>query len=162
VRLVLEDPTGGLVDHIKLCGSFQLRGDGDAGYRMVTPSGMAEPSSWTIQGYPFFSGRGVYTTTFELTGAAAEQPLRLEVPMVDDVLEVDLNGETVGVRLWDPYVVDLSAARVGENQLALRIANTPANLLNGTLRPSGLAGPPRLVLDAQTADVVADGFEAVR
>jgi alpha-L-rhamnosidase len=164
VRLVLEDPTRGLVDHIKLCGSFQLRGDGDAGYRIVSPSETAEPGSWTTQGYPFFSGRGVYRTTFELTEAAAEQPLLLEVSMFDDVLEVEVNGETTGVRLWDPYVVDLSsAARTGENEVALRIANTPANLLNGTPRPSGLAGPPRVVLDPQRGDLegigVADGFE---
>jgi hypothetical protein len=133
----------------------------------VSPSETADPGSWTIQGYPFFSGRGVYRTTFELTEAAAEQPLLLEVPMFDDVLEVEVNGETTGVRLWDPYVVDVSSAvRIGENQLALRIANTPANLLNGTPRPSGLAGPPRIVLDPNRGGLegigVADGFEVAR
>ena len=35
--------------------------------------------------------------------------------------------------------------REGANELLLRLANTPANLLHGERRPSGLAGRPRLV-----------------
>jgi hypothetical protein len=74
--------------------------------------------------------------------------------MRDDVLEVELNGRSVGVRLWDPYVVDVTGAlRPGRNDLALVVANTPANLLNGTARPSGIAGPPTLTLEgARAAD----------
>jgi len=33
----------------------------------------------------------------------------------------------------------------GENEVALSVTNTLANLLNGMTRPSGLAGPPSLV-----------------
>jgi hypothetical protein len=33
----------------------------------------------------------------------------------------------------------------GNNTLELRVANTPINLLEAVQRPSGLAGPPRLV-----------------
>ena len=33
----------------------------------------------------------------------------------------------------------------GENELELRAANTLSNLLNADRRPSGLAGPPRIV-----------------
>ena len=66
--------------------------------------------------------------------------------MRDDVLEVEVNGRRAGVRLWDPYLVEVTGLlRPGPNDLALRVANTPANLLNGTPRPSGLAGRPRLV-----------------
>jgi hypothetical protein len=31
------------------------------------------------------------------------------------------------------------------NEVAIAVTNTLANLLNGVARPSGLAGPPRLV-----------------
>jgi alpha-L-rhamnosidase len=147
VRLVLREPTGGLVDHVKLVGSFALAGDAEAGYRIVArPDGPAEPESWTGQGYPFYSGRGRYRTTVEVPGDLAGRRLLLEVPMRDDVLEVEVNGRRAGVRLWDPYVVEVTGlVRPGPNDLALRVANTPANLLNGTPRPSGLAGRPRLV-----------------
>jgi hypothetical protein len=33
----------------------------------------------------------------------------------------------------------------GNNTLELRVANTPMNLMEAVPRPSGLAGPPRLV-----------------
>jgi hypothetical protein len=57
-----------------------------------------------------------------------------------------VNGTSAGVRLWDPYVVELTdLLRNGENTLELRVANTARNLLSGVARPSGLAGPPRLV-----------------
>jgi hypothetical protein len=66
--------------------------------------------------------------------------------MIDDVVEVEIDGASAGVRIWDPYVVDLTGRlRAGENEIALRVANTPANLLNAVERPSGIAGAPRLV-----------------
>ena len=147
VRLVLREATGGLVDHVKLVGSFALAGDAEGGYRTVArPDRPAEPGSWTDQGYPFYSGRGVYRTTVEVPGDLAGRRLLLEVPMRDDVLEVEVNGQRAGVRLWDPYLVEVTGLlRPGPNDLALRVANTPANLLNATPRPSGLAGRPRLL-----------------
>ena len=63
----------------------------------------------------------------------------------DDVLEVLINGQSAGVRLWEPYAVELTEfLRPGENVLELRVANTLANLLKGVERPSGLAGAPKL------------------
>src|SRR5919204_4768594 len=55
VRLLLREPTGGLVDHVKLLGSFALAGDAERGYRIAArPGGPARPASWTDQGYPFY------------------------------------------------------------------------------------------------------------
>ena len=148
VRLVLDGPTKGLVDHVKIAGSFALAHD-DRGYRIVAANLAAAANSWTEHGYPFFSGRGVYRTTIEVTEAMVQRRLVLEVPMRDDVLEVEVNGRPAGVRLWDPYVVDLSGVlRPGLNDVGLRVANTPANLLNGVPRPSGVAGVPCLRVDA--------------
>ncbi|HEV3498397.1 MAG TPA: hypothetical protein VHA34_18825, partial [Actinomycetes bacterium] len=147
IRLVLREATGGLVDHVKLVGSFALAGDAEGGWRIAAPpDGPAQPASWTGQGYPFYSGRGLYRTTVEVPDDLAGRRPLLEVPMRDDVLEVEVNGQRAGVRLWDPYLVELTGLlRPGRNDLALRVANTPANLLNASPRPSGLAGPPRLV-----------------
>ena len=66
--------------------------------------------------------------------------------MRDDVVEVHVNGLPAGVRLWDPYVVELTEhLHVGTNELAISVTNTLANLINAVDRPSGLAGVPRLV-----------------
>ncbi len=69
----------------------------------------------------------------------------LEPQMEDDVLEVLVNGQSAGVRLWEPYQVEITdLLKPGENTLELRVANTLVNLLEAVERPSGLAGAPKL------------------
>jgi hypothetical protein len=147
VRLLLREATDGLVDHVKLLGSFALGPDEDGGYSLVAPGRAARPSTWTEQGFPFFSGRGAYRSTIELEQFGDARAL-LHVPVVDDVVDVEVNGRSAGIRLWDPYVVDVTAClRSGSNEVIVRVANTLANLLNGVERPSGLAGPPLLEIE---------------
>jgi hypothetical protein len=63
------------------------------------------------------------------------------------VLEVVVNGETAGVRLWPPYGVEVTDhVSPGRNRLELRVANTAINLLSAVPRPSGLRSAPRLVI----------------
>jgi alpha-L-rhamnosidase len=153
IRLTLPGTTSGILDHIKLLGSFGVAGDEDRGYKLSTAATNLEPRSWTQQGFPFFSGCAVYSTTFELPSDGSAPRVTLDIPMIDDVVEVIVNGERAGIRLWDPYVVDISTyVQPGDNDLALRVANTPANLLNGVTRPSGFAGPPRLLVGNAASD----------
>jgi hypothetical protein len=161
IRLVLQGTTSGILDHLKVMGSFGVAGDERSGYRITATQRAIEPRSWTEQGYPFFSGCGVYSTTFELPSNDPELRVALEVPMTDDVLEVTVNGEGAGVCLWDPYVVDVSKhVRAGSNDLSLTVANTPANLLNGVARPSGIAGNPRLMVGSARR-ISADAMDAI-
>ena len=151
IRLVVEGPTGGIVDHLKLVGSFALDGDPDHGYRLAEDSPDAEPAPWTEQGYPFYSGTGVYRARVEVPPPGEGDHVLVEVPMHDDVLEVEINGRSAGVRLWEPYAVDVTELlRPGPNDVTLRVANTVANLLNGVDRPSGIAGVPRIVSATDT------------
>ncbi len=161
VRLVLAGPTGGLVDHVKLVGSFGVDGDEIAGWRIGPARTDVLPASWTEQGYPFYSGRGAYATAVVLPEPEPATRWFLEVPVGDDVLEVEVNGRPAGVRLWHPYVIDVTELlRAESNQFLLRVANTPANLLNGEPRASGLAGEPRLVAAREFAfDLAADRGE---
>jgi hypothetical protein len=110
------------------------------------PCSSLSPAPWTAQGYPHFSGRAIYRKTFELPEAFVGQRVFLEPEMVDDVLEVTVNGRSAGVRLWTPYQVEITdLLKPGENTLDLRVANTLVNLLERVERPSGLAGAPKLV-----------------
>jgi hypothetical protein len=105
-----------------------------------------QPASWVEQGYPYYSGRGLYRRRFALPADFADQRVFLEPDMVDDTLEVLVNGQRAAVRLWEPYEVELTDyLQPGENTLELRVANTPINLLEAVPRSSGLADPPRLV-----------------
>jgi hypothetical protein len=146
VRLVLTSATDGLLDLLKLTGDFSLRQREDGSYAIAAPRHELQPASWTEQGYPFYSGRGVYRRRFTLAGDLRGQRIFLHAPVVDDVLEVVVNGRRAGVCLWDPYQVEVTPyLQEGENMLELRVANTLINLLEGTARPSGLCGAPQLV-----------------
>jgi hypothetical protein len=146
LRLVVTNPTDGLLDLLKLTGDFSLAPQGNGAYRIEAPVASFQPRSWTEQGYPFLSGRGVYRKRFHLPEAFEGQRVFLEPEMYDDVLEALVNGQSAGVRLWEPYPIEItSLLKSGENILELRVANTLVNLLEAVERPSGLAGPPKLV-----------------
>ena len=146
LRLVVTHPTDGLLDLLKLTGEFSLAPQEDGTYRIQPSRQTIQPEPWTHQGYPYFSGRGVYRTYFELPESFNGQRVFLEPEMEDDVLDVLVNGQSAGIRLWAPYQVDLTEfLKAGENTLELRVANTLVNMLEAVERPSGLGSAPKLV-----------------
>ena len=146
LRLVVTNPTDGLLDLLKITGDFSLTPRGDGTYSIEAPCTSLQPGPWTHQGYPHFSGRAVYRKRFELPDSFIGQRVFIEPEMDDDVLEVMVNGQSAGVRLWTPYRIEIThLLRPGENTLELRVANTLVNLLEAVERPSGLAGAPKLV-----------------
>jgi hypothetical protein len=146
LRLVVTSTTDGLLDLLKLTGDFSLEPHADGAYRIVSPCNSLSPASWTDQGYPYFSGRAVYRKRFELPESFTNQRVFIEPEMQDDVLEVLVNGQSAGVRLWAPYQIQITdLLKSGQNTLELRVANTLVNLLEAVERPSGLSGTPKLV-----------------
>lgn len=146
LRLVVTNPTDGLLDLLKLTGDFSLERQADGTYQIAAPRTSLSPAPWTGQGYPHFSGRAIYRKRFELPESFEGQRVFVEPAMEDDVLEVLINGQSAGVRLWAPYQVEITRLlKSGENTLELRVANTLVNLLEAVERPSGIAGAPKLV-----------------
>src|SRR5215212_4507958 len=146
LRLVVTNPTDGLLDLLKLTGDFSLVSNGDGTYRIQAPRASLQPRSWLDQAFPLFSGRAANRKSFEFPQSFTGQRVFLEPEMQDDVLEVLVNGQSAGVRLWAPYQVEITNwVKPGENRLELRVANTLVNLLERVERPSGLAGAPKLV-----------------
>jgi hypothetical protein len=146
LRLVVTSATDGLLDLLKITGDFTLAPQGEGAYRMAAPCQTLRPQPWTSQGYPHFSGRAVYRKRFELPESFLGRRVFVEPEMQDDVLEVLVNGQSAGVRLWAPYRMEITGLlKPGENTLELCVANTLVNLLEAVERPSGLAGAPKLV-----------------
>ncbi|HSJ85774.1 MAG TPA: glycosyl hydrolase, partial [Anaerolineales bacterium] len=146
LRLVVNNPTDGLLDLLKLTGDFSLLSNGDGTYRIQAPRASLQPQPWTDQGYPHFSGRAIYRKRFTLPDSFTGQRVFVEPEMEDDVLEVLVNGQSAGVRLWAPYQIEITdLLKSGDNILELRVANTLVNLLEAVERPSGLRGAPKLV-----------------
>ncbi|HKV67937.1 MAG TPA: hypothetical protein VJN72_07595, partial [Gaiellales bacterium] len=143
VRLVLGAPTDGLLDLVKLVGDFRVT----AGGAIAAASVGVRPASWSEQGCPFYSGTAVYRSAVHLPGNLDGARVFLEADAGDDVLEVIVNGETAGVRLWPPYGIEVTGqAAPGSNTVELRVANTAINLLSAQPRPSGLRSAPRIVI----------------
>jgi hypothetical protein len=146
LRLVVTGPTDGLLDLLKLTGDFSLARQGSGEYVIQPPHQSLSAAAWTAQGYPYFSGRAIYRKRFTLPESFAGHRVFVEPDMEDDVLEVLVNGQSAGVRLWEPYAVEVTdLLQPGENLLELRVANTLVNLLEAIERPSGLRGAPKLV-----------------
>jgi hypothetical protein len=143
--LTLTKATDGLLDLLKLVGDFSLVRASEE-WRLAARRTRVEPNSWTEQGYPFFSGRATYRRRVQIPEEYANCRVFLEATMADDVLDVRVNGQAAGVRLWDSYRVEVTdLLHPGENVLELTVANTLINLLEGVTRPSGLSGPPSLI-----------------
>jgi beta-galactosidase/beta-glucuronidase len=146
VRHVLTKHTDGLLDLVKITGDFAVDCAEGGRPRLVEPRREIQPASWTGQGHPWYSGRGLYRRRFDLPESLAGLRLILHAEIVDDAAEFLLNGQRVGVRLWPPYEIDVTDhLRPGGNTLEIRVANTLINQLEAVPRPSGLSGSPRLV-----------------
>lgn len=86
-----------------------------------------KPGDWAPVLGRDFSGCAAYTADFEFKPGMRF----LDLGEVCYSAEVRLNGKKVGLRLWKPYVFDLSPAlRPGRNHLEVRVVNTLANAIN--------------------------------
>lgn len=70
-----------------------------------------------------FSGEVIYKYTFTAEKACR---IRISVQKSEDTAEVELNGKTVGFFTTSPYSLE-AAARRGENELIITVANPAAN-----------------------------------
>jgi hypothetical protein len=129
----------------------------------ITLPALAPLQAQSDPGVKYFSGVTTYRSRVSLPGAANGTRLMLDLGRVGDVAEVRVNGQLVGTVWHAPYRVDMtSAARRGDNDVEVRVANLWVNRLIGDaqpgavkhtfvvaptyrpdapLRPSGLIGP---------------------
>ena len=83
-------------------------------------------------GIRFFSGRAVYSKTFELTAGQARRATRLQLGEVGCIAQARLNGKDLGIVWTDPWSVELAGAlKAGRNELEIDVVNTWLNRLVG-------------------------------
>ncbi|MBP5498948.1 MAG: hypothetical protein J6X81_06250 [Muribaculaceae bacterium] len=130
-----------------------------------------ELKDWTELTDPvlkYFSGHGIYSTTFKLKKMPKNGQILLDLGEVDNTCRVKVNGVDVGGAWTAPYVIDISGAAVkGINTIEIDVANNFMNREIGDkvnpsqarltsnrnsyestspLQPSGLKGPVQLLL----------------
>jgi hypothetical protein len=125
-----------------LRGNFRAEGETIAG---LVPQTAAVPGSWTDQGWPYYSGTGIYRKSITIASEWLNGRTELRIGRCRDVIECRCNGQDAGASLWNPHRFDLTPyLQEGVNMIELRVSNTLANLLD-TGAPSGITGEVELV-----------------
>ncbi len=147
VRLEVTRRTDGLLDLLKIVGDFSVYGSETSGFRIAARNTDVIVGSWTNQGYPFYSGTGVYRTELDVPAEYLDGGrLYLEADCGEDVLEVRVNDGEPRVAVWYPYRLDVTDdLHQGLNTIEIRVTNTLINILEGVQKASGLFAPPRIV-----------------
>jgi len=143
-RLEITSDCGGMGPNAHLTQPMVLVGDfavshTDEGHFVDAPPRQIATGDWTREGFPYFSGVGVLKQTIKVPEFTGRTFISFE--QLAESVEVVLNGKSVGVILWPPYELELTGHLVpGDNELALKIANTNSNLFEREVLPSGLIG----------------------
>jgi hypothetical protein len=96
--------------------------------------------TWGLKGFSGLLDYSVTATVPEVRGRMV-----LDLGQVFSAAEVWVNGRSCGMRLWGPYVFDVSSAlKPGENRIRVRVANLPGASY-GLEQQQGLRGPVRLL-----------------
>ncbi len=140
-----------------LTGDFSVTDDGALTGPVARLSGY-----WTDGGYPYLSGKGVYSQTFEWQPEPAaeesggqEISVELEIEEVRETARLRVNGQDAGVRLWPPYHWDVTPWMVpGTNRIELQVANTLDNIYGKRVIPSGIGGQARLTVRSTSLGVL--------
>ena len=144
VRLVVNKRTNGLLDLLKIMGDFTLKKK-DEDYVISAKNDSLTVGDWTKQGYPFYSGTGIYRSEFNIPQKYLDGKLFLDVDCGEDVLEVSMNGKQGLVQPWHPYLIDITDIVVpGNNSIELKVTNTLINILEGVQKESGLFTRPKI------------------
>jgi hypothetical protein len=129
--------------------------------RTLGPASALVP--WWRLGLGGFSGTARYRCTFTAPQAPSRRRCWLDLGRVEQVAEVLLNDQSIGVRLWQPFRFEVTGLLAeGENTLEVLVTNGLASFLTaarGNEPPpltqwpvsamwSGLLGPVSLLAEA--------------
>jgi hypothetical protein len=144
VKIIANRRTDGILDLLKIIGDFAIAKNGDA-YKIVESKNLITIGDWTKQGYPFYSGTGVYETEIEIKENYLDGKLFLIADCGEDVLEIIINNNKGIVVPWHPYKVNLTGlVKPGKNNIKLKVTNTLINILEAVQKKSGLFSQPKI------------------
>jgi hypothetical protein len=142
VELTANRRTDGILDLLKIMGDFSLQQTKN-GYKIIEKIRELKIGTWTTQGYPFYSGTGIYETEIDIPKKYLDGKLFLKAECGEDVLEVVINGKDEIIIPWHPYKADITNyIKEGRNKITLKITNTLINVLEAVQKESGLFKEP--------------------
>lgn len=114
----------------------------------------------TLTGSNAISGKFIYETKFDLSESVLEREsgrdkdtLLLDLGEVFETACVHLNGNEIGVKLWGPYLFDMTSfVKHGTNTLTVEVCATRANKYSDANLASGLIGPVSVYKENEERD----------
>jgi len=108
---------------------------------------LSQLSSWTEwEAMKHFSGTLTYEKRFSCEDLLLWSAIQLDLGTAEEHVRLEVNGQTVGVRMWKPYTFDIKdKLQSGENVLRVVVTNSLANEYDRKSFQSGLIGPVSLL-----------------
>ncbi len=94
-------------------------------------------SDWADWGYPTYSGKTVYTKTFEIAEAGTYM---LDLGRVEDIAEIAIDDMPPVILPWPPYRHEFKLSS-GLHSMRITVTNAPGNMFRNAALPAGLIGP---------------------
>jgi len=115
IRMVNKPP------YLFLSGDFTL-GKQDA---IEAPVCAINADGWEKNGYPYYTGVGVYQTSVTVEPGFNKATLTVNT---EDIADIYVNGQLAGTKLWLKDETDITACvKPGKNEILVRITSTRAN-----------------------------------
>ncbi len=137
VRVEVDELTEGLVDAFYLFGRFGVTHWRSHYLRLTAPVEKGPLGRLDDLKMPFYAGTVAYTrnVVFPECPKTGHFVISLEKAFKDvsDIVELQVNGHSLGVRAWAPYhwTGETAWLKQGKNRVTLRITNTLTRLLTG-------------------------------
>jgi hypothetical protein len=136
VRVEVESLSDGLIDAFYLFGKFGVRRWKSDGLRLGAVSERGTAANLDSNRLPFYAGTVSYTHELPIKkpdGKRFRIALDKEFKDTEDVIEILINGHSLGTRLWSPYSWEGQSSwiKTGRNRVTIRCTNTLSRLLTG-------------------------------
>lgn len=137
VEVTVSHDWDGLTDALYLFGDFGVQFAEEGCPVMVPLPEKAALSGGPYEGFPYYAGELAFSKDVQLAELPEGDRFQLVFtewdPNFHDCAEVLINGRTLGVRPWTPYVWegDRALLQAGANRIEVRVTNTLAGLLEG-------------------------------
>lgn len=138
VRVEVTKDDDGIVDPLMLSGAFGVYYEDDRPVLAPLSESICALLPEPMIGFPHYAGTMSVKRTFECRAVEEKGSDQFELSFTDfrlqDVIEVLVNGQSLGIRAWSPYcwAGSTSLLREGDNDVEVKVTGTLIGLLEGT------------------------------
>jgi hypothetical protein len=159
-RCFQDDPN---LKPVHLIGDFAAETVDLCHFELSPECTTTQAGSWVFQGFPFFSGRAVYSQKVMIPHVENRRVWFELSNMASTYALLRVNGKQVGTLAWHPYRAEITDfVRAGVNTIDIDIANSLRNVLGPHHRSKPrLVSPRHWQNDSSSAlqfNLVPDGF----